>query len=65
MSEEDIKIKTIADLKKQAFLEGYGETLRSVFTLDWVFSTILEKIIVFGSVLWTLYSIIRAVWMLF
>lgn len=50
-------IKPISEVMNKPIGQIYMESLKKAYTHDWIFSAIYEKIIVFGSVVWSLYSI--------
>lgn len=51
------EIKPISKINSGTFAQNYVKNIKMAYTHDWIFSGIIEKIIVFGSVAWTFFSI--------
>jgi len=45
--------------------EKWGQIVRDIFQLDWVFSKWYDKIIVISSIIWSIWSIIKFIGGLF
>jgi len=52
-------MKSINEIKDKTYGELLGDIIKRIFTWDWVFTKYYEKIIVIGSIAYTLISIWR------
>ena len=50
-------MKSINEIKDKTYGELLGDIIKRIFTWDWVFTKYYEKIIVIGSIAYTLISI--------
>ena len=52
-------MRSIEESQKEPLLKNMWENYKKLFKLNWVFTSWYEKIILFGCILWAMYSIGR------
>lgn len=65
MDNNNFGMRSIASIGQENPAKLYGEIVSKAFSHDWIFGSIWEKFIIFGSFAWTLFSIVKFLWGLF